>query len=193
MALADAFEDGPAGVPTGLGTGYGSRPAPAGLRVWLIEPVTATVSHALGGREHVLQLETHLDHLSGEELGMAITALADLPDVLDVLWLPGIGKKNRAAGLLRVLCRPEAETAAEQAVLRHTHSLGLRRQLVERLVLPRETASLDCFGERLDAKAYTLEGVRYVRPEADAVRAAASRQGVGAPALRFTRGGQSGQ
>lgn len=183
--LVDEFTDGPLGVLRALGTGYGSRPAPGGLRAWLAEPVPKTVSHARGGREQVLQLETHLDHLSGEELGMALTALAASPEVLDVLWLPGIGKKNRPAGLLRVLCRPEDEEGASLAVLRHTHSLGLRRQCLERLVLPREAEELTHAGERLEAKAYILEGRRYVRAEAEAVKSAAARLGVGAPALRF--------
>ncbi|MGE9984551.1 LarC family nickel insertion protein [Desulfovibrio sp. SGI.169] len=183
--LVDEFTDGPQGVPIALGTGYGSRPASAGLRVWLVEPVAESVPHARGGLEHVLQLESHLDHLSGEELGLAITALAALPETLDVLWLPGIGKKNRPAGLLRVLCRPQDGESVSLAVLRHTHSLGLRRQRLERLVLPREAAGLSRAGETLEAKAYTLEGRRYVRAEADAVRAAAARLGVGAPALRF--------
>lgn len=183
--LADEFADGPQGVPTALGTGYGSRPAPVGLRAWLVEPVAESVEHAQGGLEQVLQLETHLDHLSGEELGLAITALAALPQTLDVLWLPGIGKKNRPAGLLRVLCRPVHGESVSLAVLRHTHSLGLRRQRLERLVLPREAADASSAGATLAAKAYTLEGRRYVRPEADAVRAAADSLGVGAPALRF--------
>lgn len=183
--LVDEFTDGPLGVLRALGTGYGSRPAPGGLRAWLAEPVPKAVSHARGGREQVLQLETHLDHLSGEELGMALTALAASPEVLDVLWLPGIGKKNRPAGLLRVLCRPEDEEGASLAVLRHTHSLGLRRQCLERLVLPREAEELTHAGERLEAKAYILEGRRYVRAEAEAVKSAAARLGVGAPALRF--------
>lgn len=183
--LVDEFTDGPQGVLRALGTGYGSRPAPGGLRAWLAEPAPEAVSHARGGREQVLQLETHLDHLSGEELGMALTALAASPEVLDVLWLPGIGKKNRPAGLLRVLCRPEDEEDVSLGVLRHTHSLGLRRQCLERLVLPREAAELIDAGERLEAKAYILEGRRYVRAEAEAVKSASARLGVGAPALRF--------
>ncbi|EGW51292.1 hypothetical protein HMPREF1022_01771 [Desulfovibrio sp. 6_1_46AFAA] len=183
--LVDEFTDGPQGVLCALGTGYGSRPAPGGLRAWLAEPAPEAVSHARGGREQVLQLETHLDHLSGEELGMALTALAASPEVLDVLWLPGIGKKNRPAGLLRVLCRPEDEEGVSLGVLRHTHSLGLRRQCLERLVLPREAAELIDAGERLEAKAYILEGRRYVRAEAEAVKSASARLGVGAPALRF--------
>lgn len=183
--LVDEFTDGPLGVLRALGTGYGSRPARGGLRAWLAEPAPEAVSHARGGREQVLQLETHLDHLSGEELGMALTALAASPEVLDVLWLPGIGKKNRPAGLLRVLCRPEDEEGVSLGVLRHTHSLGLRRQCLERLVLPREAAELIDAGERLEAKAYILEGRRYVRAEAEAVKSASARLGVGAPALRF--------
>lgn len=187
-ALADGFADGPCGLPVALGTGYDSRPTLAGLRIWLVEPAPASgerADHARGGREHVLQLETHLDHLSGEELGMALTALASLPETLDVLWLPGIGKKNRPSGLLRLLCLPEDEEAAARAVLRHTHSLGLRRQCLERLVLPREPAACRVAGESLAAKAYVLEGRRYVRAEAEAVKEAAVRRGVGAPALRF--------
>ena len=183
--LVDEFTDGPLGVLRALGTGYGSRPAPGGLRAWLAEAAPEAVSHARGGREQVLQLETHLDHLSGEELGMALTALAASPEVLDVLWLPGIGKKNRPAGLLRVLCRPEDEEGVSLGLLRHTHSLGLRRQCLERLVLPREAAELIDAGERLEAKAYILEGRRYVRAEAEAVKSASARLGVGAPALRF--------
>ena len=183
--LVDEFTDGPLGVLRALGTGYGSRPARGGLRAWLAEPAPEAVSHARGGREQVLQLETHLDHLSGEELGMALTALAASPEVLDVLWLPGIGKKNRPAGLLRVLCRPEDEEGVSLGVLRHTHSLGLRRQCLERLVLPREAAELIDAGERLEAKAYILEGRRLVRAEAEAVKSASARLGVGAPALRF--------
>ncbi|MDR3320514.1 MAG: LarC family nickel insertion protein [Desulfovibrio sp.] len=184
--LAQSFANGPAGRVHALGTGYGSRPSPMGLRVWQLQPVAARVRHTRGGLELVTQLETHLDHLTGEELGCALSSLAGLDEVLDVLWLPGTGKKNRPAGLLRVLCRPEDEDAAVGALLRHTHSLGLRRQCLERLALPRQTAAIDCADSKLDAKMYTLEGKDYVRPEADAVSASADRLGLGAPALRFS-------
>lgn len=183
--LIDEFVDGPSGTLLALGTGYGSRPAPTGLRAWLVEPVSTHVSHAGGGREHVAQLECHLDHLSGEELGQALEVLAGLSETIDVLWLPGTGKKNRPAGLLRVLCLPEHEATVTTAVLRHTHSLGLRRQWIERLVVPREAAEIQCAGHTLTAKAYTLDNARHVRAEADAIKALAAQLNVGAPALRF--------
>ncbi len=186
-ALTDEFVSGPCGVPTALGTGYGSRPAGCGLRVWLlrVDAVTPGADHSVGGQEVVSQLETHLDHLTGEELGQALSMLAEMPEVLDVLWLPGVGKKNRPSGLLRVLCLPGHEDAASRAVLRHTHTLGLRRQRVERLVLPRQGVSTCLDGQAMPAKLYEIEGQSYVRVEAEAVGRAAREKGLGAPALRL--------
>lgn len=186
-ALTDEFVSGPRGVPTALGTGYGSRPAACGLRAWLLraDAVTSGADHGVGGQEMVSQLETHLDHLTGEELGQALSVLAQMPEVLDVLWLPGVGKKNRPSGLLRVLCLPLHEEAASRAVLRHTHTLGLRRQRVERLVLPRREVRACLDGQDMPAKLYEIEGHGYVRIEAEAVGRAACEKGLGAPALRL--------
>lgn len=186
-ALVEDFADGPCGRLGRLGTGYGSRPAPSGLRIWEVTPVAAGAQKA-GGEEDICLLECHLDHLTGEELGQAIEALAAAPSVLDVLWLPGVGKKNRPAGALRVICRPEAEDDATGLVLRHTHTLGLRRQRLTRLVLPRRAERAFCDGVDMPAKGYELEGVRYRRPEADAVAARAAARTLGAPALRFQVG-----
>lgn len=181
--LADAVRDGPEGILAGYGCGRDMSGA-APLRLCLARPA-ARVSHTEGGREPVVQLETHLDHLSGEELGLALTALSGMDGILDVLWLPGIGKKNRPAGLLRVLCRPDDEAEAADAVFHHTHTLGLRRQTLERSVLPRGATTVLLAGEPVAAKEYRLEGRAFVRPEADALRELAARLGVGAPALRF--------
>lgn len=183
-ALVDEFVPGPAGVPVALGTGYGSRPSPSGLRAWLFNSAEGQVDHVLGGQEPVLQIETHIDHLSGEDLGAALSALSGMGEVLDVLWLPGVGKKNRPAGLLRVLCLPAQQEGVTRAVLRYTHTLGLRLQVLNRLVVPRKPAQAHIAGEALAAKAYEVDGIFYLRPEADALEGAARRLGVGVPALR---------
>ncbi|MCL2123215.1 MAG: DUF111 family protein, partial [Desulfovibrionaceae bacterium] len=172
----------PAGVPLALGTGYGSRPAPAGLRAWLIR------LPAEEGLEQVTLLETHIDHLSGEELGSAITALGTSDAApLDILWLPGVTKKNRPGGCLRVLCCPEHAEILTTAIFRHTHSLGIRRQQVERVVLPRAAATLQGPAGPLRAKSYLLEGQEYLRPEQDALSDAARKLGLGAPGVRLTQ------
>lgn len=196
--LPDAF-DTPEGTVRGLGTGYCPAAEDAWLRIWLVEDDTSeeTVPNAqrTGGNEQIAQLETHLDHLTGEELGIALEALAAMPEVLDVLWLPGLGKKSRPSGVLRLLCAPRHREAVTAAVLRHTHTLGVRYCLLQRTVLPRGAGrslaglALGQDGLMLPAKLYRLEGRDYARPEADAVREAASALGVGAPALRMARPG----
>jgi uncharacterized protein (TIGR00299 family) protein len=178
--LADSFAPSPpAGDMLALGTGYGSRPAPAGLRAWLIRPSSGE------RRESVTLLETHIDHLSGEELGSAFTALGSFePAPLDVLWLPGVTKKNRPGGCLRLLCRPEDAEALTTALFRHTHTLGIRRQTMERVILPRGETTVPGPAGDLRAKSYLLEGCGYVRPEQDSLAETAGKLGMGVPGVR---------
>ena len=187
-ALAGEIVCGPQGVVAGLGTGYGLQTSAGGLRVWLVQEAGHGADHTCGGNEAVVQFESHIDHLNGEDLGMALTALSSMPEVLDVLWLPGVGKKNRPAGLLRILCLPGHRPAVADAVLRHTHTLGLRVQTLERMVAPRHAAVAEVAGQQLPAKEYVIEGQTYLRPEADALEAVARQRGVGVPALRSVRG-----
>ena len=67
------------------------------------------------------------------------------------------------------------------------YTLGLRVQTLDRVVAPRRAAVADMAGQCLESKQYVIEGKTYVRPEADALKAAARRNGVGVPALRNAR------
>ena len=136
--------------------------------------------------EHIVVLESHIDHLTGEELGHAFDRLLEA-GALDVLWMPGIMKKNRPGGALRAICLPEKEDAVLAAFFRHTHTLGIRRMCMERLILPRRDGGHDVDGNMLRAKCYTLEGEEYARPEYEALAKEAERRGVGLPALRSGR------
>lgn len=180
-ALAGGFAEGPTGLLRRLGTGYGSRPSTSGLRIWLLDAAEGGVDGAQ--REQVALLESHMDHLNGEELGAALEALAVLPETLDVLWLPGVTKKNRPGGSLRVVCHPAHVEGVSAAFFRHTHTLGIRCQHMERRILPRESCLLETSLGPLEAKRYTVGGQSYVRPESDALRAAAAREGLGVPAI----------
>lgn len=135
--------------------------------------------------EKIVLLETALDHLTGEELGQALEALNEMPEVLDALFLTGIGKKNRPSGLLQVMCLPANEIAARDAVFQHTHALGLRRQEMERYVLPRSATTVHIGCAEVPAKAHVLENETYIRPEADALKKLAAKLGTGTPAIRF--------
>lgn len=135
----------------------------------------------------IILLETVLDHLTGEEVGHALEKLNSMDTVLDAVYLPGIGKKNRPCGLLQVMCRPGNEAAARDAMFRHTHALGLRRLEMERYELERHASKMELAGHEAAAKIHILEGEEYERPEADAASAIADKLHTGSPALRFAR------
>lgn len=137
--------------------------------------------------ETVVVLESHIDHLTGEELGDVFDRLQEA-GALDVLWIPGIMKKNRPGGALRVICLPEALAVVQAAFFRHTHTLGIRRAFMERVVLQREASTMETPQGPLAAKRYVVEGKSYLRPEHDALAKAAAKAGVGLPALRFADG-----
>lgn len=136
--------------------------------------------------ETVVVLESHIDHLTGEEIGHAFAMLQEAGAV-DVLWLPGIMKKNRPGGALRAICMPDKLDAVQAAFFRHTHTLGIRRSYMERVVLPRNAATVQTARGNLAAKQYVVDGVAYTRAEFEALALAAAEQGVGLPALRFTK------
>ncbi len=181
--LAQSFDILPTGQRKQLGTGYGSRNAPVGLRLWLMQDKAQTNS-SLRTLEIISQLESHIDHLTGEELGACLTHLSALPEVLDVLWLAGVGKKNRPSGLLRVLCLPQHKSLVETAFYTHTHTLGIRHSELERSILPRTTGTVHIHGD-IAAKEYELDGQVWLRAECDALMKRAEQLGLGLPALRM--------
>jgi uncharacterized protein (DUF111 family) len=87
-------------------------------------------------RETIVQLETHLDDSTPEQLGFAMERLLEV-GALDAAFVPLQMKKNRPGVLLRVLGRPADADLLAQTVLKHTTALGVRVQSIERLIAPR--------------------------------------------------------
>lgn len=186
-ALADRFAEGPQGMLLGSGLGYGTRESGGGLRVFLLEQTgTSSGTDVQGSRmavETVVQLESNVDHLTGEDIGFCFEALMQA-GALDVLYLPGIMKKNRPGGVLRVLCAQESADAVQEAFFRHTHTLGIRRSCVERVVLHRQASSMRApFGD-VESKVYTVGGEQVEKPEYEALAAFARKTGRSLPELR---------
>ena len=143
---------------------------------------------AEGCWEEIVQMESHIDHLTGEEAGLVIETLSNDKRVLDVLWLSGIGKKNRPMGLLRIMCHIKDRTAVRSLLLRHTHTLGFREQILRRLVVDRRSGEGQLAdGTPVRTKEYVIDGQWYSRPECDDIRDRACAAGLGAPAFRFAR------
>ena len=180
--MVDEFTSGPAGrlERTGLGLGTMELPTVNGLRVLMLTGDGP-------GLERIMVLETNVDHLTGEEIGGVFGVLLDA-GALDVLFLPGVMKKNRPGGLLQVLCRPGDLGRIRDLTFAQTMTLGLRMTETTRAVLPRAASTRPTPWGEVSAKETQIEGRRYARPEFEALQALAKRTGRSVAQLRYLLG-----
>ena len=104
--------------------------------------VRAFLGESQGQRERITRLECNLDDMTGEEIGFAMGQLlqAGAGDV----FTQAIGmKKNRPGILLSVICLPENADRLASLMMKHTTTLGIRRQDLDRYVLSRETVTAE--------------------------------------------------
>ncbi|MGQ9553379.1 MAG: nickel pincer cofactor biosynthesis protein LarC [Anaerolineae bacterium] len=87
--------------------------------------------------DSVLEVETNLDDMNPEWLPQAMTEVM-AAGALDVYLTPLTMKKGRPAFKLSALCEEQALNQVAEAVFRHTTSLGVRYQRLQRLKLRRE-------------------------------------------------------
>jgi len=177
--MVDEFTSGPAGCleRTGLGLGTMELSTVNGLRLLLLAGDGP-------GLERIMVLETNVDHLTGEEIGGVFGVLLDA-GALDVLFLPGVMKKNRPGGLLQVLCKPEDLARIRDLTFAQTMTLGLRMTETTRAVLPRAVSARSTPWGEVSAKETEIEGQRYARPEFEALQALAKRTGRSVAQLRY--------
>ncbi|MBI5441270.1 MAG: LarC family nickel insertion protein [Deltaproteobacteria bacterium] len=89
-----------------------------------------------GETEPLLVLEANLDDLSAEILATLPAACLEA-GALDSWLVPALMKKGRPAHVLHALCAEERSAAVQEAVFRHSSTLGVRRYRIERASLER--------------------------------------------------------
>ncbi len=158
----------------GYGAGGRDTEIPNLVRLLLGEPPGA------GGIrvESIVQLSTHLDNITGEELGYVMERLLEA-GALDVSFQPIQMKKNRPATHLRVLCRPEDAAPLEGLLFSETPTLGVRLETLERHALPREIRTVETPWGAVRLKIATLpDGTRRPVPEYEDCRRLAEEHGL---------------
>lgn len=130
-----------------IGYGAGSMDLPGQanmLRVLLGKRTSATVSqgHAHTHHDQVVVLETNLDDATGEQIADCANRLIDA-GALDVTQTPCTMKKGRSGVVLSVLTRTDQVASMEELIFTHTPSIGIRRHIADRDILPREAISID--------------------------------------------------
>ncbi len=147
--------------------------------------VRAFLGESEGERERITKLECNVDDMTGEEIGFATEELLRA-GARDVYTQPVQMKKNRPGILLTVLCMPEDADRLAAEVMKHTSTLGLRRQEMSRYVLQRrfETSSTP-YGEVRIKRAGGM-GVERSKAEYDDLAELARKNGVSLDTVRKT-------
>lgn len=180
----------------GLGAGKRTYNRPSILRALLIEEELAsghTPAFALAtplvvrdatqfgapddpANRYIYKLECDVDDCPGEELAYAADCLR-AAGAREVHWLPLYTKKGRPAYQLQVICAEEDIDRLQLIVFRETTTIGIRRQRMERTVLPREFLQVKTVFGPVTVKRVTLpDGSARISPEYDECAAIAQRE-----------------
>ncbi len=125
-------------VLTRSGVGFGQRRLPGMSNVLRI---MAFDDHRHPDTKSIALFSFEIDDQSGEDLAVGLERIRAFPGVLDVLQIPAFGKKGRMLAKIQVLAQPEFADQVCQCCLTETSTLGVRQQIVPRIVLDRnETA-----------------------------------------------------
>lgn len=183
-ALCDGYGVAPAMTMETIGLGAGTKEA-WGERPNLLRVAVGTTNapSALKGLnwETLALLETNIDDMNPQLWEAVFDALFEA-GALDV-WTTPIGmKKGRPAQLLSVLTTTATRDAALRAILRHTTTLGVRVQTVERAAMPRsmQTVSMPWGEVRVKVAQWQEGEVRRAHPEWEDVKARALEHKVAA-------------
>ncbi len=91
--------------------------------------------------DRIVKLECNVDDCTGETLGYAMEQLF-AAGARDVHYTPILMKKNRPAYQITVICSPADRDRMEDILFAQTTTIGIRAQLMERRILPRESRQL---------------------------------------------------
>ena len=78
-------------------------------------------------------------------------------------------KKNRPAYQLNVLCEKSDISRLEQIIFSQTTTIGIRRQRMERSILPRKTETLNTIYGNIQVKICEIESCKRIYPEYESV------------------------
>jgi uncharacterized protein (TIGR00299 family) protein len=162
-----------------VGHGFGQRQLPWAncLRVLLGEALVAHVALP-DESDAVAVLETHVDDMTGEELGYLMERLL-AAGALDVTYTPIQMKKQRPATLVTVLASAERASEFTELLLRESSTLGVRVREANRVKARRRADRVSTPLGEADVKLKVLgEQVVDVRVEYESARAIAAQVGL---------------
>ncbi|MBR2823458.1 MAG: nickel pincer cofactor biosynthesis protein LarC [Clostridia bacterium] len=173
-----SFGDRPVMKTRAIGYGMGKKdfaPHANCLRAFLGETETR--------REVISRLDCNLDDMTGEALGFAMEQLF-AAGALDVYTTPIGMKKSRPGILLSVICQREDGDRMAEILMRHTTTLGVRRQDLSRYVLKRRIDTVETPYGPVRVKRAAGMGTEKAKAEYEDLAALAREHGVSLETIR---------
>ncbi len=139
--------------------------------------VRAMIGETTNSGDEIIELSCNMDDMTGEKAGFAMERLFDA-GALDVYTLPINMKKNRPGILLRVMCRESDKETIIRIIFKHTTTIGIREQKMQRYILQRDIENVETpLGTIRRKKAYGY-GAKHIKWEYDDIRRIASEKGL---------------
>ena len=169
--FATSFGDRPVMKTRAIGYGMGKKEFPQA------NCVRAFLGETEGRREAVTKLECNVDDMTGEDLGFAMEHLFRC-GARDV-YTQAVGmKKSRPGVLLSVVCMPEDAARLAEEMMKHTTTLGIRRQDMSRYILSRRIETAETPYGPVRVKYASGMGAEKAKAEYDDLASLAEEHGV---------------
>ncbi len=160
---------------TGIGLGKRDFGRANFLRAMLIEPVVSP--------EQLFEISANIDDSTPEELSFLMEQLF-LVGARDVWFSPCYMKKNRPGVVLSVLADASLLRVTEDAILRHSSTIGLRRHPVQRTTMQREVRTIQLPYGSVRVKFVSFGDISRAYPEFESLRVLALASGRSIRAVR---------
>ena len=139
--------------------------------------VRAFLGENEGQREIISTLECNLDDMTGEDIGFAMEQLF-AAGAFEVYTQPAGMKKSRPGVLLTVICSTGDADRLAGEMMKHTTTLGIRRQDLSRYVLKRKVETVDTPCGKVQVKYASGMGVTRSKAEYEDLAALAREKKV---------------
>ena len=125
-------------VLEGTGYGFGRKVFPGISNTVRVASFSVTKVGQSWTQDQVMRLSFELDDQTPESIADALERLRAMDGVVDVTQHAYWGKKQRQGFSIAVLCRPDAADPVTSECFTVTTTLGVRREMITRAILPRE-------------------------------------------------------
>lgn len=174
--LAQTFGELPPVIPSAIGYGAGTADPhdwPNVLRVFLaLTPTTESFES-----DQVIQLETNIDDMNPQIYESVMERLFD-NGALDVSLTPTIMKRHRPGIILTVLAQEDQVGELVQTIFRETTSIGVRKQIIDRVTLARSMKTIRLPQGKVRVKTVQIGNTLKHRPEFQDCQAISQKTGI---------------